>query len=115
MRVVIFGSRGITDMAILEQAIKQASFHITTIISGGAKGADALGEAYANAHNIPLEIYKPDWKKYGRKAGPLRNEQMAKLADAGIGLWDGQSRGTRHMHSYMQKIGKPVYCKIFDV
>ena len=30
-------------------------------------------------------------------AGPLRNEKMARVADALIAFWDGKSRGTKNM------------------
>ena len=81
------------------------------IVSGGACGADALGERYAKEKGFKLEKYPADWKKYGRSAGPKRNEQMAKICDCVICFWDGKSRGTRSMIEYAKKYGKPVRIK----
>lgn len=68
----------------------------TVIINGGAEGTDALGEAWADQRGMPCEKYPADWKRYGRGAGPRRNEQMAEVAEALVALWDGESRGTKH-------------------
>lgn len=32
------------------------------VVSGGAKGADTLGEQWARKHKIKVLILKPDWK-----------------------------------------------------
>lgn len=52
-------------------------------------------------------MFPADWEKYGRKAGYLRNDQMARYTDVAIILWDGQSRGTKHMIDLMMKYDKP--------
>jgi YspA, cpYpsA-related SLOG family len=49
---------------------------ITAIISGGARGADALAIEWAREQDIRHEVYAADWVSYGRKAGPIRNQQM---------------------------------------
>lgn len=100
MRTIIAGSRTVTDPAILVAAIRAASQHklgISRVISGGARGADALGEAYARAWGLPLSIFPADWERHGIYAGRMRNDTMAKAADALLALWDGHSRGTAHM------------------
>jgi hypothetical protein len=97
MKVIIAGSRSITSYDKLVKTIEQSGFDITEIVSGGARGVDTLGEHYAHNNNIPLTIIKAEWDKYGRSAGYKRNVQMADYADALIALWDGESRGTRHM------------------
>jgi hypothetical protein len=97
MRVIIAGSRTITSYKYLEKCIKASAFDITTIISGGAKGVDALGEEYAKNNDIPLEIFPAEWNKYGKSAGYKRNVIMAENAEALLALWDGVSKGTGHM------------------
>lgn len=97
MRVIIAGSRNIEDYARLEKVVKESGYDITTVISGTAFGVDRMGERWAHEHKIPIERFPADWKKYGKQAGYLRNVQMAEVADALIALWDGESKGTRHM------------------
>ncbi len=71
--------------------------HNIVVISGGAKGADKCGERYAQDRGLQVEVYPAEWDKYGNAAGPIRNKQMAAIADAVIVFWDGNSTGTRNM------------------
>jgi hypothetical protein len=112
MKVLICGSRSIDSEHLLREALEESKFKVSAIISGGATGADRLGESYAKSLNLPLEIYKPDWKRFRKGAGIIRNKQMVEAADAVISLWDGKSRGTKSTIEYAKKVGKPVYVKI---
>ena len=99
MRVIIAGSRGFNDYRKLEEKMDHLlqNQKDVIIISGNAKGADTLGETYAVARNYGLETYPADWDEYGKSAGYIRNEQMAKIADAAVIFWDGVSKGSKHM------------------
>lgn len=98
MRVIIAGSRGVVEYALLERAISQSGFLITTVVSGKARGADRLGELYADREGIPVDPYPADWDRYPKHAaGKIRNLEMAENADALIALWDGYSPGTLDM------------------
>lgn len=97
VRTIIAGSRGINDWCFVERAIDRAWWPITEVISGHAFGVDRLGERWADGHNIPVEKVIPDWGRYGRAAGMIRNEMMAKIADAAIIIYDGVSSGTLNM------------------
>jgi hypothetical protein len=70
---------------------------IDEIVSGGARGVDALGERYARENNIDLAIFPANWKEFGKSAGYRRNQQMADYADALIALHLNNSKGTSHM------------------
>jgi hypothetical protein len=109
MKVIIAGSReGITEDDVTN-AIWSSKFPIDEIISGGAIGADKLGEIWAMAYDIPLHIFPADWKTFGKRAGFLRNQEMAKYADALIAVWNGKSKGTAHMIKSMEALNKPVF------
>jgi len=124
MKVIIAGSRSIVDLETVKKAIECCPFPITEVVSGGAKGVDLLGEKYAEGEKIPVKVFKPLWKdieapgaivksnaygKYNAKAGIDRNEQMGDYADGLIAVWDGYSKGTKHMMGYMKKLGKKVF------
>lgn len=109
MRTIIAGSRDITEIKSLTKALKNCGWVPTVILSGAARGADYLGELYATMSTIPLEKYPADWDKYGKSAGYKRNEEMAKNADALIALWDGKSKGTKHMIDLAKQYGLQVY------
>lgn len=114
MKVIIAGSRNIVDYEVVKEAIEESQFTIKKVVSGGAKGVDALGERYADEMNIPLVIFFADWNTHGRSAGPIRNKKMAENADALIAIWDGRSRGTKNMIETAQKMKLFVYVKRVD-
>jgi len=67
------------------------------LISGGADGADKWAEKCANAAKLPIIVVKPNWAKYGKRAGILRNEEMLDMEPNEVwAFWDGESRGTKH-------------------
>lgn len=109
MKVIIAGSRGITALATVEDAVVRANFRIIEVVSGRARGVDLLGEQWATMRGIPISIFPANWDLYGRGAGFIRNETMAHYADALIAVWDGRSGGTKHMIDTMTKLGKTVY------
>lgn len=80
-------------------------------ISGGCKGADLLGERYAAENGHKVERYAAEWYRYGKAAGPKRNEEMAKIADCVICFWDGKSKGTNSMIEFAKRFDKQVYVK----
>ena len=99
MKVAIVGSRSINDQMFVEYLFRCFTYIFgkpTKIISGGARGIDAFAEDFANDFNIDLQIFKPDWAKYGKKAGFIRNEDIIKNCDICLAIWDGESHGTKH-------------------
>lgn len=112
MRTIIAGSRTINNPFELDKAIENSGFEITEIISGGAQGVDSLGLNHARANNIPVKMFIPDWKTYGKAAGPIRNTEMAENADALILVWDGLSRGSADMLKKAQDKGLKIFVYI---
>ena len=108
MKVIIAGSRGITDYTVLQSAIAQTDFlPITEVVSGCARGVDTLGERWAKENGIPVSSFPANWARFGRGAGKFRNADMADYCDAAIILWDGESKGTLDMIDKMRRAGKP--------
>lgn len=97
MKVIVAGSRTVTDAALVAEAIKKSGFAMTELVSGCCEGADTLAEEYAQQNNIPIHHFPADWKKHGKSAGPKRNKQMAEYGQALVAVWDGCSRGTADM------------------
>lgn len=96
-KIIVAGGRHFGDYFMVQLALECVAAASDEIVSGGANGADALGERYAKEQNHPLKIYAADWAKYGKRAGYLRNQQMAKYADILVAFWDGESKGTWNM------------------
>ncbi len=112
-KTIIAGSRNITDYELISLALNMAPFGIGKVVSGGARGVDALGEEFARVNNLPLKVFPADWEKHGRSAGHIRNAEMAKYADALIAVWDGKSKGTLSMIRLAKKAGLRVF--VLDV
>lgn len=93
------------DYPILLDAIKACPWNITEVVSGGAPGADRLGEIFANDHCLPLKVFKAPWVTHGKAAGIIRNGWMADYGEALIALWDGQSPGTKNMIAQAKRKG----------
>jgi hypothetical protein len=103
IKVIIAGTRDFDNYELLKQkmdkilAARVRNNEEIIIVSGTARGADKLGERYARERGYKIERYPANWDKHGKRAGYIRNEQMAKVADACVCFWDEQSKGTKHM------------------
>lgn len=106
MKLAVIGSRNFNNYDILEETLSTLEEPITEIISGGAKGADALAEQWAKNHNVPIRVHKADWVKYGRGAGPKRNKKIIADCDICVAFWDGKSTGTKNSIELSKKAGK---------
>lgn len=115
MRVIVCGSRRWHDRKIIADRLHQLVLHhelkfpYPIIVHGAAKGADKLAEDEGGKAGLVTEAHPADWDRYGKRAGLIRNEEMAALgADLCIAFWDGQSTGTVHMMDAARKHGIPV-------
>jgi hypothetical protein len=98
MRLIVAGSRTFTDYARLSAVLDRLlGTKVPEIVSGGARGTDALGERYAREHGLKLTVMPADWETNGKAAGPIRNRQMAEYGTHLVAFWDGASPGTKHM------------------
>lgn len=102
-RAVVCGGRdynnyGRVRLALdpLLQAATNAGYSLV-IVSGGAKGADKLGELWAQRRGVTLRVVPADWDAHGKQAGFIRNRQMAEIAHLVVAFWDQKSKGTANM------------------
>ena len=107
MKVIVAGSRDITDISIVAQAMLDSNFNITEIVSGSARGVDKIGEFLAIQLGVPCTKFPADWSA-GKGAGFTRNIAMAKYADALVEVTNG-SRGTAHMIATATKMNLKVH------
>jgi len=105
--VIIAGSRSFNDYEVFEDSMDELSYflHPTMILSGLAHGADTMALQWAAEEDLPVKKFPADWDKYGKAAGPIRNQYMADEANALVAFWDGESRGTKSMIDLALKAG----------
>jgi len=129
MKLIIAGSRHLKIHSNFIQYLIEMNkiTNISMLYTGGARGVDRAGEEWAQniiAHNtqmssymgplnnnvsIEIKHFDPNWEKFGRAAGPMRNKNMAETADALLLIWDGESRGSMDMKEHMKRLDKPIY------
>lgn len=97
MKTIVAGGRDFDDYSLLWKTMYELPWNEDEIVSGAARGADAMGESFANAHDMVLTKFPAKWDELGKRAGFVRNAEMADYADALVAFWDGKSRGTKHM------------------
>jgi YspA, cpYpsA-related SLOG family len=112
IKVIVAGGRDFYDYELLQRKLIH-HFHglkpeDVEIVSGGARGADKLGERFAEEHGCKLTIFNADWDRWGKSAGYRRNTDMANYADACVCFWDEKSKGTKHMIDIAIEKGIPV-------
>lgn len=111
MKVIIAGGRCFDDyeqLCCFCDDVLRNQINIE-IVSGGARGADALGEKYALERDYNVIRFPAAWSKFGKSAGVIRNAEMANYAAILIAFWDGKSRGTRSMINLAKKEGLQVH------
>lgn len=89
-------------------AVKESGFNPTEIVSGTANGIDRLGEEYAVSRQLNIQRFPADWVKFNKRAGFIRNMQMADYADALLAINYG-TPGTANMIRTMRDQHKPVF------
>ncbi len=121
-RIIIAGTRDFNDYDMLYQELSAfvniiadnvSNQNQIEFVSGTARGADTLGEKFADETGYPVKRFHAKWNKYGKAAGPIRNEQMAEYASEKNGVlfvfWDGKSRGTKSMIKIAEMYGLEIH------
>jgi hypothetical protein len=98
--VLVCGTRTWPDAdaicRVLSNLLEFNDFPITGVITGGARGADAVAAYWAIQQEVELHVEHADWSR-GPQAGPERNNRMLDMApDMVVAFWQGQSPGTKH-------------------
>nr|DAY41537.1 MAG TPA: Protein of unknown function (DUF2493) [Caudoviricetes sp.] len=113
MKLAIIGSRSFTDTELAWNTYKNLPFldQITHIVSGGAKGADSIAELLAKWSGKEMIVHYPDWDKYGKQAGFIRNRLIINDSDCVLAFWDLKSKGTLNSIQLATKKGILVHIK----
>lgn len=104
MKVLVCGGRDYSDSKRVASVLSKLK--ITCLINGGARGADKLSSRWAKVNNIPYFEYPADWDKFGKKAGPIRNQEMLyENVDIGFAVAFPGGHGTLNMISLLAEVG----------
>lgn len=110
--ILVAGSRNFVDAERLAKILGENVGADDTIVEGGAQGVDSMARQWAEARDINVVEIKADWTKYGRAAGPKRNDAMtafvAEHDGRAVFIWDGESKGTKQCISSARKRGLDI-------
>lgn len=111
MRVLVCGGRTYTDRLAVFNSLDRLDKKtpVTCVIHGAARGADTLARDWARYRGIPDLPFPAEWKKYGKSAGAIRNEQMIREGTPdGVVAFPG-SEGTADMKTRSRRHGLIVW------
>jgi hypothetical protein len=119
MKVAVLGSRDFKTKDEIRRRLAAYAQRrgLAEIVSGGAAGADRLGEALAVELGLPVRVFSADWKAFGRAAGPKRNQEIAAYADVCFAFINkplNHSRGTASVVAAFKKAGKAAFVYEID-
>ena len=113
--VLVAGSRTFADYELMKSKLNKLliNHNDIVVVSGGARGADALAERYAKEKGYSSVVIEAQWNVLGKRAGFVRNERMhqllAKHTNRGcVCFWDGESKGTAHNFELAKKYNTPL-------
>lgn len=108
MKVLVCGGRDYQHRHHVWCVLDAITPRPTVIIHGSATGADEWAHLWAHNHGIRIETFKPDWGRYGREAGPIRNRRMIDEGKPDLVLAFPGGIGTADMVSKAVDTGIPV-------
>jgi YspA, cpYpsA-related SLOG family len=95
VRVLVCGGRGFHDAALMNRTLE--AYPITVLIQGEADGADRMAATWAASRRIQVERYPADWRRHGKAAGPIRNQQMLDIGRPDLVIAFPGGHGTADM------------------
>ena len=123
MKVIVAGGRDFDDYGMVHTVLYDLLLshgnwvypEPPEFVSGGADGADALGELFAKDWACKCTKFPADWDQYGKAAGVIRNQQMADYADMLVAFWDGKSKGTKNMIDCALRRGLEMHVYRYEI
>lgn len=106
MRVLVCGGRNYEHAERLFGVLDSLPQRPTTIVHGGARGADWLAGRWAYYAEVDVEVYAADWAR-GKRAGPERNQRMIESKPDLVVAFPG-GRGTADMVRRAKAAGIPI-------
>jgi hypothetical protein len=97
MRLLVCGGRAYCDYRTLYAVLDEYLGNVSCVINGGAAGADEWARSWAKENGVPLLTCCADWKRHGKAAGPIRNQEMIDKHAPGLVIAFPGGRGTADM------------------
>ena len=112
MRIIVTGGRTYNDVELIARTLMTQTTCEDVIIHGGAMGLDHYASQWAKEHGREVVEYKAEWLRYGRSAGPRRNQRMLDDGKPDCVIAFPGGVGTADMVSRAVKAGVPVFLAV---
>lgn len=114
MRVLVCGGRDYADAVKLAEVLSKmhSELSFSLVIHGAYRGADRLADDWAENMGIDRLPFRAEWTKYGRGAGPRRNQKMLDEGRPDMVIAFPGDTGTADMVRRAKSAGVPV--KVID-
>jgi hypothetical protein len=106
-RFIVCGGRDYADADHVARVLMELPSD-WTLVHGDGTGADTLAANWWRRHGRPVEAHPANWTKYGKSAGPRRNQEMADAGAEFLWAFPG-GRGTADMTKRAKAAGIMVY------
>lgn len=110
LKVIVSGGRDFSDVDFvfeyLDKFYEEKNGNIELIL-GGASGVDSFAEQWAKERGVLYDVFHANWRVYGKKAGPIRNEQMLNENPDLVIIFPG-GKGTKNMKDIATRKNVPV-------
>lgn len=107
MVILVCGSRDWVDYKHIRDVLNHYP-DTTTIVHGGARGADQLAGQAAKELGMDVIVVPARWDLYGRSAGYKRNKAMVDMGPDRVIAFSNGSRGTQHTIDLARQAGLDV-------
>lgn len=97
-RLLVCGGRNVTDSGWVFSTLDKLhdAYGFDVVIEGDAQGADRIAGFWARKKRLTNLKFPAKWDEHGKRAGPIRNQQMLEEGrpdrgvafDGGIGTYD---------------------------
>ena len=109
--ILVTGDREWNDVDVMMREFEHIPI-TCTVVHGGARGADTMAGAIAEAMGMVVVVVPAQWSVYGKRAGPIRNRLMYDTYQPNIVYafhkHIDSSKGTKDMITYAKKNGCSV-------
>lgn len=78
MRIVVTGGRDYRNWETVRRVLD--GIQPDSVYVGDATGLDAMAAEWCDSRCVSHQIFVANWDKFGKLAGPIRNEEMLRKA-----------------------------------
>ena len=106
MKILVCGSRTFTNTSLVYGELMKLmkSQESLMIIEGGCRGPDTFARMFAEEFNLPHVTEWAEWEKYGKRAGPIRNQVMLEMKpDLVLAFVDKKLKDSRGTYDMVKK------------